>query len=565
MKTLLLALSLCLIVSCNTSNKSTSSLSDHIPDATSIVLEINDIETFKSDIKNSDLLSRLSISDRYKAIKNQLETLNQLKTSHPVLLCIIKNKDSLDYTLITRVTDSLFGKTPIDSLRLYSKIQDSILVASNFKKNIGNTSSTSTASFNRLKFPIDENNTLSAVLHSNNASILEDFFNLSFTSESKTNLTLETEVTPDYLQFNGVAMALDSTISLPNTFKNTLPLENSIQQIAPESAEGFISLTFNDFGRFYQNILAYQVTKQDSINNLALFETLNEIGEVYTIQDTVLVLKSIDAFTTKDALIEHQDVIETYRDVDILSFDEPDLFRSVLGGLISNDSLTHYTVIDDFFVFGKSTNALKPIIGNYRNQTTLSNSDSFKASMEYLSDESSVLFVCNSNKLKSALSRVLNSELNNVDVKSYDISAFQLVQDDGFAHFNGIISKTPSKSQSNTVSEEFSVTLDAEVLMAPHFIDNHRTGQKDIVVQDINNVLYLISNSGKVLWKKQLRDPILGRMQQVDLYKNGRLQMAFATPNRVYVLDRNGQDVAPFPLNFNDEITQHFIDWLVCV
>ena len=49
---------------------------------------------------------------------------------------------------------------------------------------------------------------------------------------------------------------------------------------------------------------------------------------------------------------------------------------------------------------------------------------------------------------------------------------------------------------------------------------------------------------------------LLGRVEQMDMYKNGRLQLVFATPNRLYVLDRNGKDVAPFPLSFNDAITQ---------
>jgi len=48
----------------------------------------------------------------------------------------------------------------------------------------------------------------------------------------------------------------------------------------------------------------------------------------------------------------------------------------------------------------------------------------------------------------------------------------------------------------------------------------------------------------------------LGTIEQMDIYKNGRLQLVFATPHRVYVLDRNGRDVSPFPLVFNDEITQ---------
>ena len=40
------------------------------------------------------------------------------------------------------------------------------------------------------------------------------------------------------------------------------------------------------------------------------------------------------------------------------------------------------------------------------------------------------------------------------------------------------------------------------------------------------------------------------------MYKNGRLQLAFTTSNRLYVLDRNGKDVSHFPIKFNDAITQ---------
>ena len=32
--------------------------------------------------------------------------------------------------------------------------------------------------------------------------------------------------------------------------------------------------------------------------------------------------------------------------------------------------------------------------------------------------------------------------------------------------------------------------------------------------------------------------------------------MAFATPKRIYIIDRNGNNVSPFPLKFNSEITQ---------
>ena len=37
-------------------------------------------------------------------------------------------------------------------------------------------------------------------------------------------------------------------------------------------------------------------------------------------------------------------------------------------------------------------------------------------------------------------------------------------------------------------------------------------------------------------------------MKQVDLFKNGKLQVAFRTNKRLYILDRNGKNVNPFPL-----------------
>ena len=46
-----------------------------------------------------------------------------------------------------------------------------------------------------------------------------------------------------------------------------------------------------------------------------------------------------------------------------------------------------------------------------------------------------------------------------------------------------------------------------------------QTKQKDIVVQDIKNQLYLISNQGVVRWKKKISAPIIGGVKQIDLFK----------------------------------------------
>ena len=96
------------------------------------------------------------------------------------------------------------------------------------------------------------------------------------------------------------------------------------------------------------------------------------------------------------------------------------------------------------------------------------------------------------------------------------------------------IQKNKIKATAHSVSEELNIKLDADVLMPPQFVSNHITNEKEIAVQDINNNLYLIASNGNILWKKQLNGAILGKIEQVDMYKNGKLQLAFTTKNHLY-------------------------------
>ena len=58
----------------------------------------------------------------------------------------------------------------------------------------------------------------------------------------------------------------------------------------------------------------------------------------------------------------------------------------------------------------------------------------------------------------------------------------------------------------------------------------------------------------KLYWKKQLSGKIIGSIQQVDLYKNNRWQLAFRTADRMMILDRNGKIVKPFNIKLPKSI-----------
>jgi hypothetical protein len=76
-----------------------------------------------------------------------------------------------------------------------------------------------------------------------------------------------------------------------------------------------------------------------------------------------------------------------------------------------------------------------------------------------------------------------------------------------------------------------------------------------VLVQDDANKIYLISNTGKVIWTKQLHEKIMSEVIQVDVLKNNKLQMVFNTRSFIYMFDRNGNDMKGFPLKLKSQAT----------
>jgi len=90
----------------------------------------------------------------------------------------------------------------------------------------------------------------------------------------------------------------------------------------------------------------------------------------------------------------------------------------------------------------------------------------------------------------------------------------------------------------------------------PQWIYNHRSRQNEILFQDKLNRLVLMDARGKLRWKKDVDEPVLGKIYQVDMFRNGKRQFLFGTPSGIYVMDIRGVYVKPFPLHL--KLTQPF-------
>jgi hypothetical protein len=577
MKFFCFSLLLVLTFSCNNTEVNRTKLIHYTPENTSIILRTNNIESLKNSIKNSSFFEILSQTSTYKNLEDKLENLSLLKTNGDVLICFSKDKtDSLQYTIITKynknlfVTDSLKNykeetltyedksiiKSTLKNQTFYSTVIDSVFMASSSKDIID-------AAYNKEYIDLElekiynttsTEKTVSIIIKSEHSFLKSFFLDEGLPLKTFTNYTaLDVDINQNQFFINGITKGLDS-LSTINIFKNTIPQENQLQNITPNTSDGFLSFTFNDFENLKTNLLKF--TKKDSItNSMSLFDNIAEVGVIYEGNKRAVVLNSLDIISTKEELLGELTTVETFRETDIYNFSKPGLFSKTFNPLIKFNNATKYCILDNFFVFTDDSELLHNIIANYQNKTTLGEQSYFKDIKEHLNDASSLMIVGNPTILKNILEKNLDETIGS-SLSNYNASALQFIYDNNFAHVNGIIKQTKIKASENSVSEELNIKLYTDLLNAPLFVTNHITKEKEIVVQDINNNLYLISNKGKILWKKQLEGPVLGQIEQIDILKNGRLQLAFATSHRVYVIDRNGKDVAPFPGKFNDNITQ---------
>ena len=579
MKFCCFSLILFLTFSCSNPNTERSKLIHYVPDNASLILKTNNLDDLKSSIENNDFIESISKSKAFKDLKKTLEILKHLKPKTETLICFSENKnDSLDYTVITKyskdlfVTDSLpnyieetltyknksIRKSTINKQSFYSVLLDSTFIASSSKsiiENIFNEKPINT-DLEKIYATTNSDKTASIILRANSDTFIKSFFiHDSLTFKSFTNyLAVDADISQNELLLNGITKDSDTSKSLINVFKNTRPQEIQTQKLVPTNSEGFMSFTFNNYKTFEKNLAKFN--KKDSItNSQSLFQNIVEVGVVYFNENKAVVLNSTDVIATSDALISEQTILENYRQIDLFSFSTPNIFADTFAPFISSKSFEVYCILDNFFVFANNVESLQNIISSYQNKTTLSEQPYFLDIKEKLSDAASLMLVTNPTSLKTILDNNIDN-LSNLKLDPYKTSALQFIYDHNFAHVNGIIKRNKEKATLNSISEELNIKLESDLLNNPQFVFNHITKEKEIAVQDINNNLYLISNTGKILWKKQLHGSVLGNIEQIDIYKNGRLQMVFATPNRVYILDRNGKDVKPFPSKFSDKITQ---------
>ncbi|MCB0465368.1 MAG: hypothetical protein KDC78_06790, partial [Aequorivita sp.] len=390
---------------CDKTPPKTGTLMDFVPENASLVFKISDFENLQADIENNSLLSKFEKTAPYSFFSQKQALLKNLHPTAQSLFCINKVNDSVSaYTFISKNTknlfqsDSLKNKT-IETLTLdgnsfqritidreiaYSTIIDSVFVVSSSQQLLQDILKRKTERDETFKkvFNLPSSNGFTALIRGNKVS-LNDSTKIDFTSWS----ALDIAIAPESFSAIGITLATDSIPQLLNVFEGQVPQQNDVSALVPTDALGAVSFTFNDAEKFQKNLRDFRGEK-DITQTTGIFGSVSEVGTIQFKTETAIFIKSIDASLTNDVLARYVSEKSEFREIEISSFSEPELFRKTFSPFINSEKANYVFQMENFFVFTETEITAQQIISDFQNNNTLKNTSYFESTATDLSTAS---------------------------------------------------------------------------------------------------------------------------------------------------------------------------------
>lgn len=407
-------------------------------------------------------------------------------------------------------------------------------------------------------------------------------------------------IKPNALMLNGFTQANDSSTNFLNLFKDQKPQEIELTKVIPSKTALMLWFGIENFKNYHRNYKKYlkslsqgraqayaqYIESLDEKYDISIEKSIlewmdNEMALVVTespsndfvnssyavihsnnIDDAVTALNGLaDSIERKERRVEsvgHKKII-SYRNHAITHLNLPKLLPQLFGWQFNKIINNYYTSIDDYIVFANNQEALQNFIDDFENNKILGNTKNYKIFSENISIEANVYLYSSIARSANVYSSFVTEELakdieNKLDLfHKFEAVGIQFSATNKLFYSTVYLKYNPKyKQESGTMWES---QLDTTTSSKPYLVINHTDKAKEIAIQDDANKIYLISNAGKIIWKKQLPEKIISDIVQVDAFKNGKLQLLFNTHDAIHMLDRNGNYMKGFPVKLESPAT----------
>lgn len=285
-------------------------------------------------------------------------------------------------------------------------------------------------------------------------------------------------------------------------------------------------------------------------------------------KDILLAQQLVDGITSKiNDADKSAPYSETFANTPIRQIALPDFPAAMLGPSFSGFEQCFYAPVENYIVFAESVQSLKKLIYDIEADNVWGYSSKKKALLKKAAIHDNVGVFIASSRLWPLLHKYAtpawkqSMQTYSARLKDLTYITLQMTHEEEEIFQTNLLIQVEEKilagHEQNKVLVNATSTIDHSLQTPPFIVKNHVDKSREILAQDVNNQLYLINNQGKTLWKKPLRTTIISDIQQIDLFKNNKLQYLFATPSAIHAIDRNGNMVSGFPLRLPDTVHIH--------
>ena len=529
------------VLSCNNFNK--DSIETYVNNQADIIIRSSSYETLLADLEQI-----IHKHEALKLSKSEFEFItNNIKESvidSTIYLSLFKKKD-FEFQIIgqykTQTKDSIFKQKKLNK-NLIVNSKDSIweVFTDNFKIVSNNQlylNKENSEGGNRILNKFVNSN--KSFVFSKNNTFTDKFLPKSISNLFKGDSYINQSDNTNKIYVNGIVSYSDSIPSIFRALKHSKNYESNISSIAPNNSDYFASFTFDSFEPLY-NIISPSDNSINQASNKTYFSQTNEFGILGKKNQFALAFN----FPSSNVFDNQEIEFKNFRGHDIFKISNNQINNLI--NHISNygDHKNNFSCfIEGFLIITPSIDYLKEILEAYTNKKTIKASSSFISLLSDLSDESSVILYRNNN--------IIDTDNNSNNYATI----LQFVNDVDFYHSHMVIAQ--QKKQTKVIEPEIFLKLNTELpILKYQYINNHITKSKDLLVQDINYNLHRYNLKGEKLWSHNLKKEIIGFCSEVDIYKNGRIQTAFATEDAIHIIDLRGKNVSGFPIKVKQPITQ---------